>query len=306
MSRNPRAKANPRQNPPGQPGIGDAPSRRIPFYARCVAIVGLAALASGCGPRAHIPQRPVPVPDAVVASVSQARTARALAPVLYLQRDESFRLERVVAVVHPERPIVAYHLLWRDDVHGAWLPFTTATDQEVVWVEHDGRGAPRILHAYWHGAILSDSVAIGAPVAGDTATGAPAAGAPAAGDTATAGDTTFAPPAADMPPAFNVQWGKHGSIPRGMGLGELPGIKTLNAFYALAIVGTPDIWLGNVMRQGPWCFCHGFRRYREFTRPLPLADRLDAVVVTEDPHPVLQAAFGEHYSRKPAWPWTRK
>lgn len=270
MNRNPDWKANPPEKPPFLAGAWGRLFRHIRVYAAAVGIVGASTLATGCGPRAHVPQRPVPVPDAVAAADSQARMARALAPVLYLQRDEWFPLSRVVAVVHPTRPIVAYHLLWRDDVHGAWLPFTTATDQEVVWVEHDGRGTPTVLWAYWHGKIIRDSLG--------------------------AGDST----------SFNVQWGKHGSIPRGMGLGELPGIRTMNAFYALAILGLPDIWLSNSQRKGPWCFCHGYRRYLEFTRPLPLADRLDAIVATDDPGPVLEAVFGHEYSRKETWPWKVK
>ena len=273
MSPTPWGKAKPPQKPPlAEGGTWSRHLRRILPYARRLAIVGtvaIAPLATGCGPRAHVPQRPVPVPDIAVAAEGQVRTARALAPVLYLQRDEWFPLSRVVAVVHPTRPIVAYHLLWRDDVHGAWLPFTTPTDQEVVWVEHDGQGAPTVLWAYWHGRILRDSLG----------------------------------PADSV--AFNIQWGKHGSIPRGLGMGELPGIRTMNVFYALAVVGLPDIWLSNSQRKGPWCFCHGFRRYREFTRPLPLAERLDAIVAAENPNSTLRAAFGENFSRKPAWPWEK-
>ena len=47
--------------------------------------------------------------------------ARALAPVLYLQRDEWFQLARIVAVIHPNRRIIGYYLLWSDDVHGALI-----------------------------------------------------------------------------------------------------------------------------------------------------------------------------------------
>ena len=266
MNRTPRWKANPPEKPPSAPRGRDWLFRHFRVYAAAVAIVGFATLATGCGPHAHIPQRPVPVPDAVAAADGQARLARALAPVLYLQRDEWFPLARVVAVVHPTRPIIAYHLLWRDDVHGAWIPFTIPTDEEVVWVEHDGHGKATMLSSYWHGKILHHAVA--------------------------AGDSS----------AFDVQWGKHGSIPRGMGLGELPGIRTMNAFYALTIFGLPDIWLSNSQRKGPWCFCHGFKRYREFTRQMALADRLDAIVVTDAPGPALKAVFGDKYSEKQLWP----
>src|SRR5262245_26296442 len=94
-----------------------------------------ALLPSACGPRAHIPARPAnpsALPNAVSSEDASAVLARSLAPVLYLQRDESFPLERVVAVVHPSRPIIAFHLLWRDDAHGSWIPFTVPTDQEIV------------------------------------------------------------------------------------------------------------------------------------------------------------------------------
>ena len=80
--------------------------------------------------------------------------ARSLAPVLYLQRDERFPLSRVVAVIHPAKRIIAYHLLWRDDVNGSWIPFTVATDQEIVWVGYDQSGAPTEVWTYWHGTIL--------------------------------------------------------------------------------------------------------------------------------------------------------
>ena len=269
VNRTPLTKANPPAKPPlAQRGWGGL-LRHIRVYARGATIVGVVALATGCGPRAHVPQRPVPVPDAIAATDSQARTARALAPVLYLQRDEWFPLTRVVAAIHPTRPIIAYYLLWRDDVNGAWIPFTVPTDEEVVWVEHDGQGKATKLWSYWHGKTLEYAMKDG--------------------------DSS----------AFNVQWGKHGSIPRGMGYGELPGIRKLNEFYLSTILGLPDIWLGNSQRKGPWCFCHSFKRYREFTREMPLADRLDAIVVTEHPGPVLAAVFGSNYSKKRMWPWKK-
>ena len=111
-------------------------------------------LASACGPHAHIPPRPVIVPAALDSADHFARLARTLAPVLYLQVDEVFPLSRAVAVVHPTRRVIAYHLLWRDDVHGAWIPRTVPTDEEVVWVGYDSTGAPSDLWTYWHGDIL--------------------------------------------------------------------------------------------------------------------------------------------------------
>ena len=231
-------------------------------------VLGLVAFGSACGPRARIPARPSPLslPGAVADSSDAAQLARSLAPVLFLQRDEWFPLERVVAVVHPRRSVIAYHLLWRDDVHGSWIPFTVPTDQEVVWVGYDSTRAPRDVWTYWHGRILH----------------------------ATWSDRG--------PAQFNVQWGKHGSLPLGVVESDLPRMQKLNGFYLFSWIGLPDIWLGRLTRRGPMCFCRGYDRYREFTRPMLLGDRLDAILVAEDPNPALAAVFGRPFSRKPSWP----
>jgi hypothetical protein len=228
--------------------------------------IGLAvALLTACGPRAHIPLRPANLPDALAPTDNGAILARRLAPVLYLQRDESFPLERVVAVLHPTRPVIAYHLLWRDDVHGSWIPFTVPTDEEVIWVGYDATYAPIDVWTYWHGQILHASW-----------------------------------PKAQV--AIDVQWGKHGNLPRNVRQSDLPKPRTLNFFYAMAIAGEPDILLGDLIRKGPLCFCHSYRRYLQFTRPLPLSERIDVVIRTEDPRPVLREVFGSKYSKKDQWP----
>ena len=240
----------------------------IPTSLRATLCVVATLQLAACGPHAHIPPRgAVPVPGAATPGDSIDRLARTLAPTLYLQPDETFPLSRVAAIVHPTRPIIAYHLLWRDDVHGAWIPFTVPTDEEVVWVGYDpATQSPTELWTYWHGRILhTDWHGKG-------------------------------------PPAFDVQWGKHGSLPRGVAEGDLPKSRSLNLFYAFTIIGLPDIWLSNTERKGPWCFCHSFKRYRQFTRPLPLESRLDLVMRTDDAHEALRAVFGSKYSNKTRWP----
>jgi hypothetical protein len=240
---------------------------RRPMRIACgLSICVFAALA--CGPRARIPPRAEPstLPNTLESGKTNAVLARSLAPVLFLQRDEWFPLERVVAVVHPTRRIVAYHLLWRDDVHGSWIPFTVPTDQEIVWVGYDSTGAPTDLWAFWHGKILHSDWRDRGPVTVD------------------------------------VQWGKHGSLPRGAVLSDLPGARGLGNFYAFTWIGIVDMWLGKLTRPGPACFCSSYRRYREFTRPLVLGERVDVVAETDDPKPILAAVFGKSYSKKRAWP----
>jgi hypothetical protein len=208
----------------------------------------------------------VVVPTALSETDSDARLARALAPLLYLQRDEWFPLDRAVAVVHPSRRLIAYHLLWHDDIHGSWIPFTVPTDEEIVWVGYDPSGAPTDLWTFWHGRILHADWH-------DRGT-----------------------------PAIDVQWGKHGSLPRGLVESDLPPLRTLNAFYAYHFLLLPDIWLGRLTRPGPLGFFHSYGRYRDFSRLLVLGDSLDLVVRTANPRPALKAVFGARYSNKTLWP----
>lgn len=206
------------------------------------------------------------LPGALDSSSADAQLARALAPVLWLQRDEWFPLERVVAIVHPDRRVIAYHLLWRDDVHGSWIPFTVPTDQEVAWVGYDSTGAPTELWSYWHGYVLkTDWRGRGVP-------------------------------------EIDVQWGKHGSLPRAVVQSDLPNTRTLNLFYLFTWVGLPDTFLGRLTRPGPICFCHGYGRYREFSRPLLVGERIDVVARTADPKELLAAVFGRPFSKKRYWP----
>jgi hypothetical protein len=159
--------------------------------------------------------------------------------VLFLQRDEFFPLERVVAVIHPTRRIIAYHLLWRDDVHGSWIPFTVPTDEEIVWVGYDSTSAPSELWTFWHGSILHT-------------------------------------PWKQRGVGINVQWGKHGSLPRGVIESDLPAVKKLNDFYAY--------------------------HFRDYVEPIMVADRIDAVARVADPRDILIAVFGRPYSKKKPWP----
>jgi len=246
----------------------NAAGMRLTGNQRCIRrLTGLAlilAFSGGCGPRARIPLRPAGLEGVLTRTDSSAQLARSLAPVLYLQRDETFPLSRAVAVVHPTRPIIAYHLLWRDDVHGSWIPFTVPTDQEIVWVGYDDTGAPVDLWTYWHGAILH---------------------------------TRWPKSQA----AIDVQWGKHGSLPRAVRESDLPTSRKLNIYFAATRILLPDMLLGRLQRKGPVSFPYGYDRYRDYSQVLLLSERIDAVVRTADPDRVLQAVFGD-YSHKPHWP----
>jgi hypothetical protein len=239
--------------------------RRLTVHARCILAIVLGAASVGCGPRLRLPPLSSPPPGALPPEDTGATLARQLAPVLYLQADESFPLVRAVAVLHPSRRVIAYHLLWRDDAHGAWVPFTKPSDQEIVWVGYDSTGAPVDVWTYWHGDVLH---------------------------------VTW--PKRQV--LVDVQWGKHGSLPRGMRPRGLPPERSLESFYLLSWAAILDLWAGRLSRHGPMCFCGSYARYVAFTKPLGVAGRLDAIVRTEDPSDALRSVFGERYSRKRPWP----
>jgi RimJ/RimL family protein N-acetyltransferase len=223
--------------------------------------------ATGCYRASGIPPVPATIPAA--ADSSAVALARSLAPVLYVQRDEYFPLERVVAVVHPQCPVVAYVLDWKWDVNGQWVPWSKSSDEEEVWVGFDSLShLPTDLWTYWHGSILHT-------------------------DWRGRGQA-----------AISVQWGKHGSLPHGVIESDLPNTRSLNVMYALDYVLLPDMWLGKLVHGGPWGFFHGYARYRDFSRVIQTADRLDAVVQTATPTDPLRAVLGARFSNKRPWPWS--
>ncbi len=68
-------------------------------------------------------------------------------------------LEDVVAVLHPEKPIIAYNLFWDDDID--YQEDNDPTDHEVVWIEFDReQGQVRGVYTYCHRALLSGEQAI--------------------------------------------------------------------------------------------------------------------------------------------------
>ena len=153
--------------------------------------------------------------------------------------------------------IIGYYLLWADDVHGAWIPFTKPTDEEIVWVGYDStqRADRRLDVLAWQGSPCRlarprncrDRRAVG---------------------------------------KARLNAARHRRRRRHSGRG------TLTNFWVSSWIGLPDIWLGRLSRRGPLCFCHGYRRYRTFDRPILTGDRIDVVARLEDPDAVLSAVFG--------------
>lgn len=96
------------------------------------------------------------------------------APKMYVTESEPFSLMDCVTIIHPERPIIGYHLFWEDD----WdFPEDfEPSDHEVIWVEYNPNTEQATrMTTFFHRHMLSCDVS-------------------------------------DKSIEVSVQWGKHGSI----------------------------------------------------------------------------------------------
>lgn len=81
------------------------------------------------------------------------------APRLHNVPREFFPLKDIVALLHPERPVIAYHLFWEDDF--GFPSDNDPCDHEIVWVEY-APATEKIVRVwtYFHGRVLTNDAAI--------------------------------------------------------------------------------------------------------------------------------------------------
>jgi hypothetical protein len=109
--------------------------------------------------------------------------ARRFAPRIHVTPSEFFPLKDFAVILHPDRPLIAYHFFWEDDID--FPEDNDPCDHELMWVEHADQGRRlKAIWTYFHGRILLGGEA-------------------ARRDAAEHGGR----------PRIEVQWGKHGSMP---------------------------------------------------------------------------------------------
>jgi len=106
------------------------------------------------------------------------------APRVFVTASEPFGLRDFAAIIHPDAPVIAYHLFWDDDID--FPDDNEPCDHEVVWVRYTKDGRLDGFQTYFHGRVLDG----GKPSLDDAASH-------------------------EHRPAVYVQWGKHGSMPMG-------------------------------------------------------------------------------------------
>ena len=110
------------------------------------------------------------------------KLVRTFTPRLYAHPQEFFPLKDFAVIVHPTERLIAYHLIWADDID--FPEDNDPSDHELIWIQYspDKKSLEKIW-TYFHGNILEG------------------------GEAALREARTHA-----MRPRVNVQWGKHGSL----------------------------------------------------------------------------------------------
>lgn len=117
-----------------------------------------------------------------VATAQELELARHFLPHVFVTPNEPFELKDLVVVLHPRKPLIAYHLVWQDDID--FLTDNDPGDHEIVWIRYnrDDRKTVERAWAYWHGKFPCSEAAV---------------------DNANRADARI---------KVSVQWGKHGSL----------------------------------------------------------------------------------------------
>jgi hypothetical protein len=198
-------------------------------------------------------------------------------PRLFVTPGEYFSLKDVVVIIHPERPVLAYHLFWEDDVD--FPEDNDPCDHEIVWVELDEMNQRvKAIYAYFHGKILTTSIAAQEANSHNGRAG------------------------------IAVEWGKHGSLPwdaAGVQTGVTEPLLKQN-WEVLHRRGT-RLPLHPLARGWPRKFTGDFQAYRDFSilvDPVPLVEGTRLVKVSRWGCATIdQHCLRYNFAPKPDWPW---
>ncbi|MCZ8511874.1 hypothetical protein O9H85_05445 [Paenibacillus filicis] len=176
---------------------------------------------------------------------SELEHIRRFCPVLLTTSKEIFPLKDVVAVHHPFRPLIGYHLFWEDDYD--FPDDYEPCDHEEIWVEYDpAEGTVTKVLTFFHSYVIESQDAVeearengGRPI-------------------------------------VRIEWGKHGSLLKGweeltIPLKDISGLDWMKMTYEHVKAGgrVPDHPL---KRHWPKGFDGSFEEYTDFSVPVdPLA-----------------------------------
>lgn len=199
-------------------------------------------------------------------------------PVFYVLKDEPFDLLDVIAIHHPTKPLIAYHVFWEDDYD--FPDDFEPCDHEEVWVEYDPDTERVTGVATWfHGFIHRTEEAI--ELANEN----------------------------DGKVEVLIEWGKHGSILRGWEeaidpITNIPIKDVLLKHYESVCNGgmKPD----HPLKQSwPKCFERTFEDYIDFIKKIEtgeLLNRKQMMIKSNYSSAVIQQYF-LRYNFHPKYDW---
>jgi hypothetical protein len=194
------------------------------------------------------------------------------APRLANAAHEFFGLKDIVAIVHPDKPVIGYHLFWDDDI--AFPADNEPCDHEIVWIEYDP-GSLRVtcVSTYFHGKVLSPPEAV---------------------EEANAhGGRAF----------IGVEWGFHGSVP----VGGFPAAEpTLRRHWDLAHSHADEVPRSPLARGWPTEYAGDFATYSKFDverDPRPALENNGLTYVSRWPIATINRyCLRYNFAAKPEWP----
>ncbi len=211
----------------------------------------------------------------VAPTAAQRALVLKFAPRLHNVANEFFPLKDIAVILHPQKPIIAYHLFWDDDL--GFPSDNDPCDHEVVWVEYDPATTNVVrVSTYWHGRIVST--------------------APAAADANAHGGR----------PWIGVEWGFHGSIPW-QAVGQVKVVDDiLRDHYNSAHTGLKQRPPDPLARGWPKEYAGDFAAFTLFAVPFdprPLLRERDLIYVSRWANATLNRyCLRYNFAAKTEWP----
>jgi hypothetical protein len=210
-------------------------------------------------------------------SAAQRELVFRFAPRLHKVPHEFFPLKDIAAILHPEKPIIAYHLFWEDDL--GFPSDNDPCDHEIVWVEYDPASLKVTRVAtYWHGKLATTDAA------------------------------TAEANAHSGRPWIGVEWGFHGSVPFGA-KGTLKIVDdTLRSHWERAHAALTSTAPRDPLARGwPTGYAGDFAAYTTFTvpnDPRPMLRERDLIYVSRWANATLaRYCLRYNFAAKTEWPW---